>query len=100
MILTGKPIDADCAEQCGLVAHVFAAPELADQARRMAQSLAASAPVAMRNIIEAINLGQDMAMEAALSVETQLFALCCSTADMRTGTRAFLDKRKPEFKGH
>lgn len=99
MILTGKPIDAATAERHGLLAHVFSAQEMADQAWCLAKSLAAAAPIALRSIMEAVQTGQDMAMESALSMETQLFALCCSAQDMREGTRAFLDKRKPEFTG-
>jgi enoyl-CoA hydratase len=99
MILSGKPIDAAMAESYGLVAHVFSAQEMADQAWCLAQSLAASAPIAMRNIMEAVQNGQDMGMENALNMETQLFALCCSSDDMREGTSAFLDKRKPTFSG-
>jgi len=99
MILNGKPIDAACAENHGLLAHVYTAQELPQQAWCLAQSLAKSAPIAMRSIMDAVQNGQDMAMEAALNMETQLFALCCSSADMREGTQAFLDKRKPEFSG-
>jgi len=99
MILTGKPIAADMAESHGLVAHVFSALEMTDQAWCLAQSLASSAPIAMRNIMEAVQNGQDMAMETALNMETQLFALCCSSDDMREGTSAFLEKRKPVFSG-
>ncbi len=99
MILTGKPIDAASAESFGLLAHVYTAQELSAQAWCLAQSLAKSAPIAMRSIMEAVQNGQDMAMEDALNMETQLFALCCSSADMREGTQAFLDKRKPEFSG-
>ncbi|MDA3933281.1 MAG: enoyl-CoA hydratase-related protein, partial [Gammaproteobacteria bacterium] len=80
-------------------AHVYSAQELSDQAWTLAHKLAASAPIAMRSIIEAVQNGQDMSLEAALNMETQLFALCCSSEDMREGTSAFLNKRKPKFNG-
>jgi enoyl-CoA hydratase len=44
-------------------------------------------------------LGEDMAIEQALEYETNAFALCCSTADMREGTQAFLERRKAQFTG-
>jgi len=50
-------------------------------------------------IISAINLGLDMPFDAACAFEATLFGLISSTDDMREGTRAFLEKRKPEFKG-
>lgn len=99
LILSGQPIDAATAEHWGLLAHVYSAQELSDQAWTLAHKLAASAPIAMRSIIEAVQNGQDMSLEAALNMETQLFALCCSSEDMREGTSAFLNKRKPKFNG-
>ncbi len=99
LILSGQPIDAATAEHWGLLAHVYSTQELSDQAWTLAHKLAASAPIAMRSIIEAVQNGQDMSLEAALNMETQLFALCCSSEDMREGTSAFLNKRKPKFNG-
>jgi enoyl-CoA hydratase len=68
--------------------------------RRLAATLAAKAPVAVRYIIDAVNKGLDMAFPDAQVFEATLFGLVSSTEDMREGTRAFLEKRKPEFKGH
>ena len=53
----------------------------------------------MAGILDVINLGLDLPLEAGLAMETDRFALCCSTEDMREGTGAFLDKRKPKFTG-
>ena len=61
--------------------------------------LAAQAPVAMRYIINAINHGLDMPFAEGEVFEATLFGLIASTDDMREGTRAFLEKRKADFKG-
>ena len=69
------------------------------EARTLAHALAAKAPVAVRYILEAVAGGLDMSFEDAQDYEATLFGLVATTEDMREGTRAFLEKRKPEFKG-
>ena len=68
-------------------------------ARTLAQALAGQAPIAMRYIIDAINQGLEMPFARGVVFEATLFGLVAATEDMREGTRAFLEKRKPEFKG-
>ena len=99
MILTGAPISADEALRIGLVNRVVPAAELMAEARKLAGQLAKSAPMAMRYIISAINKGVEMPFAEACQYEATLFGLVSSTEDMREGTKAFLEKRKPEFKG-
>ena len=99
LILTGAPITADEAVRIGLVNRVGPAADLLVEAKTLARQLAASAPIAMRYIINAINKGAEMAFAEACQYEATLFGLVASTADMREGTAAFLEKRKPEFKG-
>ncbi len=99
MTLTGNPITAEQALQLNLVAKLFNQTELQDQALKLAEMLAASAPIAMQHILQAIQHGADLPLDAALEMETQLFALCCSTRDMHEGTSAFLEKRAAEFTG-
>jgi enoyl-CoA hydratase len=70
-----------------------------DEARKLAAALASKAPVASRYILDAVNKGLDMAFADAQVFEATLFGLVSSTDDMREGTRAFLEKRKAEFKG-
>jgi len=67
--------------------------------RRLAATLVSKAPVAVRYIIDSVNKGLDMAFPDAQVFEATLFGLVASTEDMREGTRAFLEKRKAEFKG-
>lgn len=99
LILTGRQIGAEEALQIGLVTRVVPAAALMDEARKLAAQLAASAPVALRYIIEAVNKGADMPFADACTFETTLFGLVASTEDMREGTRAFLEKRKAQFTG-
>jgi enoyl-CoA hydratase len=99
MILTGAPIAADEAQRIGLVTRVVPAADLMAEARTLAAQLARSAPIAMRYIINAINKGGEMPFAEACQYEATLFGLVASTDDMREGTKAFLEKRKPEFKG-
>ncbi len=99
LILTGAPVAAAEAERIGLVSRVVPAAELMAAARSLAAQLARSAPIAMRYIISAINKGADMPFADACHYEATLFGLVASTDDMREGTRAFLEKRKAEFKG-
>jgi enoyl-CoA hydratase/carnithine racemase len=98
-ILTGSPISAIEAERIGLVNRVVPAADLLLEARRMAGALAAQAPIAMRYIINAINHGLEMPFAQACAYEAALFGLAAATDDMREGTRAFLEKRKPSFQG-
>ncbi len=99
MCLTGVPIGAGEALRIGLVNRVVPAADLMAEARKLAAQLAKSAPIAMRYIINAINKGFEMPFGEASQYEATLFGLVASTDDMREGTRAFLEKRKAEFKG-
>ncbi len=99
LILTGVPISAAEAERIGLVNRVVAATELMNEARMLAEHLASNAPIATRYILDVINRGLEMPFAEAAAYEATLFGLVADTDDMREGTRAFLEKRKPAFKG-
>jgi enoyl-CoA hydratase len=99
LLLTGEHVTAAEAHRLGLVNRVVPAAELMAEAAQLAASLASKAPVAARYIIDAVNKGLDMAFPDAQVFEATLFGLVASTEDMREGTRAFLEKRKAEFKG-
>jgi enoyl-CoA hydratase len=99
LLLTGDPIPAQEAWRIGLVNRVVAAADLMAEAKKLASALAAKAPIAMRYIIDAVNRGLEMSLADAATFEATLFGLVAATDDMREGTRAFLEKRKPEFKG-
>jgi len=99
MCLTGLPISAEEALRIGLVNRVVPAADLMAEARKLAEHFARSAPIALRYIINAINKGLEMPFGAACQYEATLFGLVAATEDMREGTKAFLEKRKAEFKG-
>jgi enoyl-CoA hydratase len=99
LLLTGEHISAQEAHRLGLVNRVVPAAELMNEARKLAATLAAKAPVAVKYIIDAVNKGLEMPFPDAQMFEATLFGLVSTTEDMREGTRAFLEKRKAEFKG-
>jgi enoyl-CoA hydratase len=99
LVLTGRHVSAAEALSMGLVTRVVPAASLMDEALAFATELASKAPLAVRYAMEAINRGVDMPFEQACAYEAALFGLATATADMREGTRAFLDKRKPTFTG-
>jgi enoyl-CoA hydratase len=99
LLLTGDMIPASRAYEIGLVNRVVAAADLLSEAKKLAELLAAKAPVAARYIIEAVNHGFEMPQLDAQFLESSLFGLVATTSDMKEGTRAFLEKRKPEWKG-
>jgi len=99
LLLTGRHVTAGEALQAGLVNRVVPAAELLPSVKALAGELAAKAPVAMQYIIEAVNNGLDVSFDKGQFLEATLFGLVASTDDMREGTKAFLEKRKPEFKG-
>lgn len=99
MLLTGEAITAAEAHRIGLVNRVVPAADLAAEARKLAVTLAEKAPIASRYIIDAVNRGLEMSSAEAQVYEATLFGLVSTTEDMREGTGAFLEKRKPQFKG-
>lgn len=98
LCLLGAPIDAPRAQQLGLINRVVPAAELEAETLKVANQLAAAAPLALRGILDAINVGGECGIEEGLEYESAQFGLAFSTQDMREGTRAFLERRKPEFK--
>jgi enoyl-CoA hydratase len=99
ILLTGDPISAAEAWRIGLVNRVVPAADLAREAQALAQALSAKAPLAVRYILEAVRGGVEMSLADAQDYEATLFGLVSTSKDMREGTRAFLEKRKPVFTG-
>jgi enoyl-CoA hydratase len=99
MILTGDHVNAAEAHRIGLVDEVFPAAELMSKVKELAQKIASKGPLAIRAAKEAINIGLDVDLESGSKLEGSLFAAICATADKAEGTKAFLEKRKAEFKG-
>ncbi|MHC4956177.1 MAG: enoyl-CoA hydratase/isomerase family protein [Planctomycetota bacterium] len=98
MLTTGRHVLADEALSMGLVNHVYPADALMDEARTLAGKIAANGPIAVRYALEAALVGRSMPIAEALAYESNLFGLISSTADMREGMTAFLEKRGAEFR--
>jgi enoyl-CoA hydratase len=99
LCLLGHPIDAQRALALGIVNRVVPAEKLDEEIATIADQLAASAPVALAGILDAVLEGGECALDQGLDYEAQTFATCFSTEDMREGTRAFLERRKASFSG-
>lgn len=99
LCLTGEMITAEEAQRIGLVNHIYEPAELMPAAEAMAKKIIANAPLAVKYTMEAIERGVEMPQEEGLFLEATLFGLACATEDMREGTKAFLEKRKADFKG-
>ena len=99
MLLTGAIIDATEALRIGLVDEVVPAAELMQRAEILAGEIAAQAPLAIAETLRVVDEGLDVALDLALLREADRFGHLCDTADKAEGTKAFLEKRKPVWKG-
>ena len=99
LCLSGEMISAEEALRIGLVNHIYEPAELLPAAEALAKKIIANAPLAVKYTMEAIERGVEMPQEEGLFLEATLFGLSCATEDMREGTKAFLEKRKADFKG-
>jgi enoyl-CoA hydratase len=99
LIYTGKVIRANEALQIGLVNEVVPQAELMNRAFELANQIAVNAPLAVKAAKLAINAEWDMDADEAIMNESVLFGRCFSTEDQKEGMAAFLEKRKPTYKG-
>ena len=99
LILTGRRFKADEAKAIGLVAQVYPAASWLDDAKALARTIAEKPPVAVRLATEAIDLAFSSTLEAGLEFERKAFYLLFATEDKKEGVDAFVNKRKPVFKG-
>jgi enoyl-CoA hydratase len=99
VILTGRFLDAREAEQAGLVARVASSDDWLEEAKGVAQAIAAKSPVGVRLAKEAVNQAFETTLAAGLDAERKAFHLALSSGDAQEGLQAFTQKRKPEFKG-
>ncbi|MFI4907017.1 MAG: enoyl-CoA hydratase-related protein [Steroidobacterales bacterium] len=98
-VLTGELLSAADALRLGLVSEVVPDGQVLPHALEIARRIAALPPLAVAAIKEAVLVGADLALEAALALEGESFQKLFATEDRTEGMRAFLEKRKPEFKG-
>lgn len=99
LLMTGEMIDAAEAYRIGLVNKVVPASELMGAAHEMMKTILANAPLAVALCIEAVDRGLEMSLDEGLILEANHFAILAATDDMREGTKAFLEKRAPAFRG-
>ncbi|MFL0253017.1 short-chain-enoyl-CoA hydratase [Clostridium neuense] len=96
LIFTAKNIKADEALRIGLVNKVVEPEELMDTAKKLANTIANNAPIAVKLSKQAINRGIQCDIDTALSFESEAFGECFSTEDQKDAMTAFVEKRKPE----
>ena len=99
LLLSGRHITAEEALRIGLVNRVVEPGQLMAAAEGLAREFMTNGPVALRYVIEAVNRGMEMTQDDGCFLEATLFGLVCASEDMKEGTRAFVEKRKAEFKG-
>nr|WP_321468599.1 enoyl-CoA hydratase-related protein [uncultured Desulfobulbus sp.] len=99
LLLTGDVIDAQEACRIGLVNRVVPQEELVAASRALAAKIAAKGALAVQWCKEAVNRGLEMEIDQACAYEADLFALTFATEDRAEGMGAFVEKRKPQFKG-
>ena len=99
MVLTGRYMSAPEAEQCGLVARVVPVEVYLDEAIKLANEIAARPPIALRFAKEAINKAFETSLNDGLEYERRLFYFLFASEDQKEGMRAFVEKRKADWKG-
>jgi len=97
LLLTGQMIDAQEAWRIGLVNRVVPADRLLEEAGQLLRTILENGPLAIRACLESVDAGLEMSLDQALLLEATYFGLLSGTTDMKEGTRAFLEKRKPVF---
>lgn len=99
IIFTGEPLAAAEAYQIGLVNRIFPRQELMGEVKKLCQKIATKGPIALRLCKETIEDGFDMDLYKANALEAHAFGVVFATEDRVEGIKAFLEKRKPVFKG-
>ncbi|MBV9960047.1 MAG: enoyl-CoA hydratase/isomerase family protein, partial [Acidobacteria bacterium] len=99
LILSGAMINASEAYRIGLVNEIVPAADLIPRAEALLREIFSNAPLAVKYSLEAVNKGLETSQAEGLALEASFFGLCAGTEDKQEGTRAFLEKRAPQFQG-
>jgi enoyl-CoA hydratase len=99
MILTGEPVGAEEAWRIGLVSLLTEPGQALAEARKLAETIRSRGPLAVRAAKRAITLGLERTLDEGLQLEIELFAQVSASEDLQEGVRAFIEKRKPAFRG-
>lgn len=99
VMLAGESIRAGEAQRLGLLNSVVEQTRLLHEAESLARTISRHAPLAIRACLEAVTRSLELPLDEGLALEAELFSQLFETADMREGTRAFLEKRAPVFEG-
>lgn len=99
LILSAETIDAEEALAIGLVNKVVAEEDLDSHVEALAKAIATRAPIALQYAKEAVSRGLDLTLDQGLHLEADLYSLLQTTYDRQEGIKAFLEKRRPEFRG-
>jgi enoyl-CoA hydratase len=99
LLLTGDTVSAEEALQMGLVNRVVKADELMDAGKELMKVILSKGPVAVSYMLQAVHQGLNTTLEEGIRLEANYFGMACSTEDVKEGTTAFLEKRRPHFKG-
>lgn len=99
LVLSGKFITAPEAQAMGLVSQVIDGDNAIPEALNIARTIAGYSSIAVQQIKEVTNLGQDMSLEGALALERKALQILFDTKDQKEGARAFFEKRTPNYQG-
>jgi len=99
LLFTGKVIDASTAHSYGLLNQVTPANSLMEETRKIALEIASKSSLTIELMKSAVNTGRNLDLPSALDYEIECFSQCFATQDQREGFRAFIEKRKPVYKG-
>ncbi|GLI36139.1 enoyl-CoA hydratase-related protein [Desulforhabdus amnigena] len=99
LCMTGEMIDAQQAKDLGLVAKVFPADQLMEETMKVAKLLSTRGQGVLRSIKQVVDRGMDVDLKTGCALEAEAFGVCFASQDAKEGVSAFLEKRKPQFKG-